>query len=256
MTEEALTAEASRYESIPDVFGGDRVLFSSSPLSGCDRVLVVGGVLGTEVIDEGVGPQESENLEEKKDQGSSWDESSLAKFSKTLGFTTEGVEGEILKLLLRLKTRRDQGKKKGISGMSSGLRSLQETKMSEMSIGVVRSLGVGRFLEWGVSECEGVLELVGMEVGFFSISCQFKNCEDGFSWIFLVVYDPTLKRYRELFWEELGAICGLWSDPWCIGGDFNMIRFPNESRRAGRLSSSMRRFSEVIDDLDLRDLPL
>ena len=35
-----------------------------------------------------------------------------------------------------------------------------------------------------------------------------------------------------------------------------MIRFPNESRRAGRLSSSMRRFSKVIDDLDLRDLPL
>ena len=55
MTEEALTAEASKYESILDVFGGDRVLFSSSPLSGCDRVLVVGGVLGMEVIDEGVG---------------------------------------------------------------------------------------------------------------------------------------------------------------------------------------------------------
>ncbi|RVW15364.1 LINE-1 reverse transcriptase-like [Vitis vinifera] len=54
----------------------------------------------------------------------------------------------------------------------------------------------------------------------------------------------------------LGAIRGLWSDPWCIGGDFNLIRFPNESRRGGRLSSSMRRFSKVIDDLDLRDLPL
>ena len=35
-----------------------------------------------------------------------------------------------------------------------------------------------------------------------------------------------------------------------------MIRFPNERRRGGRVSSSMRRFLEVIDDLDLRDLPL
>ena len=35
-----------------------------------------------------------------------------------------------------------------------------------------------------------------------------------------------------------------------------MIRFPNECRRGGRVSPSMRRFSEVIDDLDLRDLPL
>ena len=140
--------------------------------------------------------------------------------------------------------------------------------MSQMSLGVVRSLGVRRFLDWGALNARGaaggvlvfwdkrVLELEGMEVGLFSISCRFKNCEDGFNWVFSGVYGPTLKRYRELFWEELGAIRGLWSDPWCIGGDFNLIRFPNESRRGGRLSSSMRRFSEVIDDLDLRDLPL
>ncbi|RVX14297.1 hypothetical protein CK203_017278 [Vitis vinifera] len=61
-----------------------------------------------------------------------------------------------------------------------------------------------------------VLELVGMEVGLFSISCRFKNCEDGFRWIFSGVYGPTMKRYRELFWEELGAIRGLWNDSWCI----------------------------------------
>ena len=29
-----------------------------------------------------------------------------------------------------------------------------------------------------------VLELVGMKVGLFSISCHFKNCEDGFLWTF------------------------------------------------------------------------
>ena len=55
MTVEALTTEASRYESIPDVFGGNRVLFSSSPLSRCDWALVVGDVLGKKVIDECVG---------------------------------------------------------------------------------------------------------------------------------------------------------------------------------------------------------
>ena len=127
---------------------------------------------------------------------------------------------------------------------------------------------MGRFLEWGALNARGaaggvvvywdsrVLELMGMEVGLFSISCRFKNCEDGFRWIFSRVYGPTMKRNKELLWEELGDIQGLWNDPWCIGGDFNMIRFPNERRRGGRLSPSMRRFSEVIDDLDLRDLPL
>ena len=35
-----------------------------------------------------------------------------------------------------------------------------------------------------------------------------------------------------------------------------MTRIPNEHRREGRVSPSMRRFVEVIDDMDLRDLPL
>ena len=42
-----------------------------------------------------------------------------------------------------------------------------------------------------------VLELVGMEVDHFSISCHFKNCEDGFLWFFTGVYGLTVKRYRE-----------------------------------------------------------
>ena len=135
---------------------------------------------------------------------------------------------------------------------------LQETKIQEMSQGVIHSLGVGRFLGWGAVNARGavrgvvvfwdkrVLELVGLEVGIFSILCRFKNCEDGFMWFFTGVYGPTLKSYREPFWEELGAIRGLWSDSWCISGDFNMIRFPSERSREGRLFGSMRRFCEGV----------
>ena len=94
-----------------------------------------------------------------------------------------------------------------------------------------------------------------MDVGQFSISCRFKNCEDGFMWIFTGVYGPTVKRCRES-WEELGAIRGLWNDPWCIGKDFNMTRFPCERNRRGKVSSNMRSFSKLIDELDLRDLSL
>ena len=36
-----------------------------------------------------------------------------------------------------------------------------------------------------------VLELVGMEVAVYSISCWFKNCDDAFVWFFTGVYDPT-----------------------------------------------------------------
>ena len=63
-------------------------------------------------------PEVVEALQEREVLGSSWDESSLVKFRKSLGFTIEGVEGEILKLLLRLKSGRDQGKKRGTLGLT------------------------------------------------------------------------------------------------------------------------------------------
>ena len=98
-----------------------------------------------------------------------------------------------------------------------------------------------------------MLKLVGLAAGIFSILCRFKNCEDGILWIFTRVYDPMCRRNRESFWDELGGIRGLWSDPWCIGGDFNMIRFSGERIRGGGLSPAMRRFLEVIEDLEQRD---
>ncbi|RVW53640.1 hypothetical protein CK203_068945 [Vitis vinifera] len=68
------------------------------------------------------------------------------------------------------------------------------------------------------------------------------------------VYDPNCRREKENFWDELGAIRGLWSG--CVGGDFNMIRFRGEHSRGGGLTSIMRRFSEVLEELELRDIPL
>ena len=100
------------------------------------------------------------------------------------------------------------------------------------------------------------LELVESEIGEFSATCIFKNVEDNFMWAFTGVYGPMKKRKRKLFWEELGALRGLWEGPWCIGGDFNMVLSPNDRNSVGRISHHMRRFNEVINELGLRDLPL
>ena len=139
--------------------------------------------------------------------------------------------------------------------------------MQNLDSRMVRSLGAGRNSQWGAMDACGatrgillfwdfkVLELVDM-VGLFYISCHFRNCEDGFQWTFLGVYKPILNCNREPFWEELGVVQGLWEGPWCVGGDFNTVRFPNERMRGGRISSSMRRFLEVIEELGLRDIPL
>ena len=109
-----------------------------------------------------------------------------------------------------------------IKAQKADLVCLQETKIQSMSCSLVRSLGVGRFLEWGALDSRGmaggvlvfwdtrVLELIEMEIGNFSVSYQFKNVEDGFCWVFTGVYGPAVGRFREDFWEELGTIRGLW----------------------------------------------
>ncbi|RVW98026.1 hypothetical protein CK203_029119 [Vitis vinifera] len=72
--------------------------------------------------------------------------------------------------------------------------------------------------------------------------------------MFIGVYNPVLAKERDDFWNELGAIRRLWHNPWCVGGDFNVVRFPKEMRNCQR--SPMRRFSQFIKEMCLKDLPL
>ena len=89
---------------------------------------------------------------------------------------------------------------------------LQETKIQKLDPGMVRNLGDSRFSPWGAVDALGaaggiffffwdkrVLEMIDMVIGFFSISCRFKNCEDGFLWTFSGVYGPVLNCSREAF---------------------------------------------------------
>ena len=64
-------------------------------------------------------------------------------------------------------------------------------------VGVVDSRGAsgGVLAFWD----NRVLHSLEVEVGMFSISCRFKNCEDDFCWNFTGVYGPTLKKERKLF---------------------------------------------------------
>ena len=53
-----------------------------------------------------------------------------------------------------------------------------------------------------------VVELVDMETRIFSVSCCFRNCIDGFQWMFSGVYGPIVDSKREFFgrnWELLEA---------------------------------------------------
>ena len=98
---------------------------------------------------------------------------------------------------------------------------LQETKLKEVSKWMIKSLGVGRFLEWVAIKVEGasgsifiywdtrVIQLLENEEGQYTLFCRFKSLEEDFIWVFTGVYGPTVYRRREDLWEELGAIRGL-----------------------------------------------
>ena len=145
---------------------------------------------------------------------------------------------------------------------------LQETKIQSMTEGVVRSLGSGRFLDWRALDASGsaggilicwdkrALVILDWEEGQFSLSCRFRTVEDGVVWVFTGVYGPFTNVEREGLWEEIGAIRGIWDEPWCLGGDFNIILSQRERSRQGRTTTAMRRFAQVVDDLGLVDLPL
>ncbi|RVW67638.1 Transposon TX1 uncharacterized 149 kDa protein [Vitis vinifera] len=141
----------------------------------------------------------------------------------------------------------DCDKRKLIKGVvrnqKADLVCLLETKVKDISTQLVKSVGVGRFLNWASVDARGM-------AGGLLLIWDNRVLEN------LEVESGVIGSEKEDFWEELGAIRGLWEDPWCIGGDFNAVRYPEERRNAPRLTADMRRFSEVIGELGLRDIPL
>ena len=70
------------------------------------------------------------------------------------------------------------------------------------------------------------------------------------------MYGPNGDYDRQLLWDELAGLLSWWDLPWCIGGDFNVIRFPSE-RSGGRcINASMREFSDFTFERSLMDLSL
>ncbi|RVW36396.1 putative ribonuclease H protein [Vitis vinifera] len=182
--------------------------------------------------------------EGRKEDQLNWEESSLIKFSHFLGFSTEGLEKEILNFLGKIRKKkgennRQRSKRKVIKSVIRSqkvdLFCIQETKMQVMSEEVVRSLGPGRYLDWkalnAMGDSRGCLDVLGQKISGIAGGGR----------------GPILHflKDRECLWEEFGAIRGLWEDPWCLGGDFNSTLYQAERSRNGRITSAMRRFAQI-----------
>jgi exonuclease III len=145
---------------------------------------------------------------------------------------------------------------------------LQETKLELISRKDVTNLWGCRYVDWCYVAASGaaggillmwdkrVVTRLNMEVGEYVAACSFKNVVDNFKWAFAEVYGPNGDFERRRLWEELAGLMSWWNVPWCIGGDFNVIRFPSERSGGRRISAAMREFSDFIFERGLMDLLL
>lgn len=83
-------------------------------------------------------------------------------------------------------------------------------------------------------------------IGEFTVACSFRSLEDNFLWASAGVCGPDLDSDGSFLWDELAGIQSYWNVLWCLGGDFNVLRFPNERFRDSRLHKAMTDFSDFI----------
>jgi exonuclease III len=145
---------------------------------------------------------------------------------------------------------------------------LQETKMADINRRVIQSLWGNQHVDrisLGSNGATGgillmwdmrVVEKVDEAAGYYSLSCKFKNVLDQFEWIFTGVYGPNLDNDRDMLWEELAGLLSWWDVPCCIGGDFNIVRFPREKFGMASFNYAMHEFFDFISDCGLMDIPL
>lgn len=70
------------------------------------------------------------------------------------------------------------------------------------------------------------------------------------------MYGPNSGTRRVNFWEELDFIVDSWDGPWCVGGKWNVIRFPSEKLGGCRITPNMQQFSDRINSNSIINLHL
>jgi hypothetical protein len=83
-----------------------------------------------------------------------------------------------------------------------------------------------------------------------------RNKEDGFKSVLVAVYGAAQDRFKKAFLIALVQTCSKECLPIFVGGDFNIIRNPQEKNNDIYDNRWPFLFNAIIDSLDLRELKL
>ena len=145
---------------------------------------------------------------------------------------------------------------------------LLETGKKDFSKTVLDNICGGQEFIWRWSEPHGRSGgiLLGINLDFFDIGSidegdfyvKFcvRNKVNGFYWVLIAVYEAAQAEHKESFLTELAQTCTKESDPILVGGDFNIIRSPQEKNNDRYDDRWPFLFNAIIDSLDLRELDL
>lgn len=104
---------------------------------------------------------------------------------------------------------------------------------------------------WNDEKQQGISAMKSPRV----LPIKFQNRSDDILWASANVYGPNMEGERSPFWAHLSSLLLNWAIPRCLGGNFNLIRFPHEKKIGRYVSRSMARISNFIVDNKLVDLP-
>ena len=91
-----------------------------------------------------------------------------------------------------------------------------------------------------------------IEEGDFFIHFKLRHREDDFKFNLISVYRPAQAEHKSSFLSEMVRVCSKGTVPIIIGGDFNIIRKPNEKNNDNYSDRWPFFFNAVIDALNLR----
>ncbi|XP_028086229.1 uncharacterized protein LOC114287150 [Camellia sinensis] len=144
---------------------------------------------------------------------------------------------------------------------------LQETKKSSVDEMFVRSVWPWERMAFMAVDSDGsaggLLSIWNTEVFQLKECCGHRNflllsgvTLNSFECVFLNVYGPNDVSKRAELWATFGNIRTSFHRPWCMGGDFNVIRNIEDRRGCARRDRGMVEFNNFIDQMELVEIPL